>query len=140
MRVNEGSGRTGANPKEAPEANAKTPDAQGTDSKASEAQRVAVEFETLFLDIIMKGMRQTAKPEDQSNAQDIFTGMLDQEYAKNMTASRDFGVRGMILDWMKTADPGLGLGEAARNAAKLKAAGPALDAYRMQSAPLTPKR
>ena len=97
----------------------------------SAAEKVASEFETLFLDLVMKGMRQTAKPEDQSNAEDIFTGMLDQEYAKTMTEARDFGVKSLILDWMKTADPKLALEAAGLE--KAKAAGQGLEAYRAQA-------
>jgi peptidoglycan hydrolase FlgJ len=89
-----------------PGAKAQAP--EGVDAKKwQEAQAAATEFETLFMDLIVKGMRQTAKPEDASNASDIYTGMLDSEHAKSMTSAQSFGVREMILDWMKTSDPSL---------------------------------
>ena len=79
----------------------------GKDTKLAEAQNVAQEFETLFMDMMIKGMRQTAKPEDASNALDVYTGMLDQETAKTMSSSQTVGVKALILDWMKSSDPEL---------------------------------
>ena len=73
--------------------------------KAAEADKVAREFETLFMDLVMKSMRQTARPEEQSNATEIYQGMLDAEQTKNMTNAQDFGIRSLILDWMKNVDP-----------------------------------
>ena len=73
--------------------------------KAAEADKVAREFETLFMDLVMKSMRQTARPEEQSNATEIYQGMLDSEQTKNMTNAQDFGIRSLILDWMKNVDP-----------------------------------
>lgn len=81
--------------------------ASDTSDASAEATKVAAEFETLFMDLVIKGLRQTAKPAEESNAQDIFTGMLDQEYTKVMTGSREFGIKSLILDWMKTVDPKL---------------------------------
>lgn len=105
---------------------------------AEEAAKVAAEFETLFMDLVVKGLRQTAKPEEESNAQDIFTGMLDQEYTKVMTGSREFGIKSLILDWMKTVDPKLSeKGRVASNATEagdaLKASRAGLDAYKAMS-------
>jgi Rod binding domain-containing protein len=105
---------------------------------ATEASKVAAEFETLFMDLVVKGLRQTAKPQEESNAQDIFTGMLDQEYTKVMTGSREFGIKSLILDWMKTVDPKLA--EKGRLAAgsseaqeALKVSRSGLDAYKAMS-------
>jgi Rod binding domain-containing protein len=74
---------------------------------ALEAQKAAQEFEAMFAEVMLKSMRQTAMPEDSSNAMDIFQGMLDTEYAKAMTSNGDLGVKNMVLDWMKQADPKL---------------------------------
>jgi Rod binding domain-containing protein len=57
--------------------------------------------------MMLKSMRQTAKPEDESNAHDIFQGMLDGEYTKLMADSQSFGIRDLILNWMKENDPSL---------------------------------
>ncbi|APJ04544.1 rod-binding protein [Silvanigrella aquatica] len=75
--------------------------------KLKDAENVAKEFETIYLDMMIKSMRQTAKPEDESNAQDIFKSMLDGEYSKLMANSQNFGIRDLILNWMKESDPDL---------------------------------
>lgn len=75
--------------------------------KIKEAENVAKEFETIYLDMMVKSMRQTAKAEDESNAHDIFQSMLDGEYAKLMADSQNFGIRDLILNWMKENDPAL---------------------------------
>ncbi|WP_186647612.1 rod-binding protein [Fluviispira vulneris] len=72
-----------------------------------DAENVSKEFETLYIDMMIKSMRQTAKPEDESNAHDIFQGMLDGEYAKIMADAQSFGIRDLILNWMKENDPEL---------------------------------
>jgi|GEM_PF-4090847 len=99
--------------------------------KMREAEKVAADFETMFMDLIVKGMRKTAQPEESSNALDIYNGMLDDEYTKSMTAAQDFGVRNMLLDWMKTADPTLK--NAGTEALRASTSGAALDAYRAQA-------
>jgi len=71
------------------------------------AEKAAQEFETLFVDMMVKSMRQTAAPEDSSNAEDIYQGMLDSEYSKSMTTANNFGIREQILNWMEQADPSL---------------------------------
>ncbi|MEN9826023.1 MAG: hypothetical protein RI953_1768 [Pseudomonadota bacterium] len=76
-------------------------------AKRQEAEKAAQEFETLFVDMMVKSMRQTAAPEDSSNAEDIYQGMLDSEYSKSMTTANNFGIREQILNWMEQADPSL---------------------------------
>lgn len=75
--------------------------------KREEAEKAAQEFETLFVDMMVKSMRQTAQPEEMSNAEDIYQGMLDSEYSKSMTTSNNFGIREQILNWMEQTDPSL---------------------------------
>jgi peptidoglycan hydrolase FlgJ len=87
-----------------------TPKVQGSSEqnagqRLKEAETVAKEFESLFMDQIVKGMRKTVPTDESSNALGIYTDMLDSEHAKTMTESREFGIRKMIMDWMKTADP-----------------------------------
>lgn len=73
--------------------------------KRSEAEKVAEEFETMFMDMMVKSMRKTSQPEDVSNAEDIYQGLLDSEYAKSMTATQSFGIKSQILQWLEQTDP-----------------------------------
>jgi Rod binding domain-containing protein len=86
-------------------ANSTSPVAPSTATKtqngSSKAEQVAADFEALFMDMMLKSMRKTAAGPDQSNAMDIYTGMLDSEYAKNMATTRNFGIKSMILDWLQ---------------------------------------
>ncbi|MEN9810450.1 MAG: hypothetical protein RLZZ488_2017 [Pseudomonadota bacterium] len=75
--------------------------------KRQDAEKAAQEFETMFVDMMVKSMRQTAQPEEMSNAEDIYQGMLDSEYSKSMTSANNFGIREQILNWMEQADPSL---------------------------------
>lgn len=68
----------------------------------SPEEKVAEEFEALFMDLVLKSMRRTAQPESQSNAQEIYTSMLDSEYSKTMAGSHKFGIKELILDWIQT--------------------------------------
>lgn len=91
---------------------AKTKDVADAQSEAltrrrEEAEKAAQDFETLFVDMMVKSMRQTAKPEEVSNAQDVYQGMLDSEYSKAMTAANNFGIREKIIEWMEQSDPTL---------------------------------
>lgn len=74
---------------------------KGRPDSASRAEKVAEEFEALFLDLMLQSMRKTAAPEDQSNAQSIYKSMLDSEYARNMSSGSHFGIKELILDWMQ---------------------------------------
>ncbi len=79
--------------------------------KRQEAEKAAQEFETLFVDMMVKSMRQTAQGEDVSNAEDVYQGMLDSEYSKSMTTANNFGIREKILEWMEQTDPSLKIGK-----------------------------
>ena len=68
--------------------------------KSKDADAVAKEFETLFVDMMMKSMRGTVKPDDESNAENIYKSMLDSEYSKNMTDAQSFGIREMVRNWI----------------------------------------
>jgi flagellar protein FlgJ len=88
--------------------------ASGTAAERAKAEKVAADFESLFIDMMLQSMRKTAIADDQSNAQSIYTSMLDSEYAKQMSSSNSFGIKGMLLDWMEknthapVRDPGTG--------------------------------
>ncbi len=78
------------------------------------AEKAAQEFEALFLDIMLQSMRKTAAPEEQSNAQSIYSSMLDSEYSKSMSSSHTFGIKELILDWMRANQAGLGKSNSAQ--------------------------
>ena len=84
--------------------------------KQEDAEKVAQDFETMFVDLMVKSMRQTAQPEDTSNAEDVYQGMLDSEYSKSMTATQSFGIRAQVLNWLEQTDPDLKLKAPADNA------------------------
>jgi flagellar protein FlgJ len=77
--------------------------------RLQQSEALAKEFETLYLDMMIKSMRQTAKSENESNAHDIFQSMLDGEYSKLMASAQSFGIRDFILNWIKENDPALNL-------------------------------
>lgn len=70
-------------------------------SVENKAESVAQEFEAMFLDMMLKSMRQTTSPEDESNARNIYTSMLDTEYSKQMAQNRSFGIKEIILKWIE---------------------------------------
>ena len=58
-------------------------------------RKLAEEFESIFLEIMLKSMRETIpKSEllDAGNAEDIFRSMLDTQYAKLMASQRQTGI------------------------------------------------
>jgi flagellar protein FlgJ len=67
---------------------------------------VSQQFESLFLDMVMKGMRKTV-PEsgliDGGNAESIYEGMLDTEYAKMMSQSGGVGLAESISQYLLAA-------------------------------------
>jgi Rod binding domain-containing protein len=92
------------------------PRSEAIQKKREDAEKVAQDFETMFVDLMVKSMRQTAQPEDTSNAEDVYQGMLDSEYSKSMTATQSFGIRAQVLNWLEQTDPDLKLKSPADNA------------------------
>jgi len=72
--------------------------------KMQQKVEVAKEFEKMYVDIMLQTMRKTSIVEDTSNATEIYKDMLDSEYSKTMTDGYNFGIRDIILDWMKNTD------------------------------------
>lgn len=63
-------------------------------------EEAARDFEELFVGIVMKTMRKTI-PKGSTEAsfqRDIFEGMLDEAYAKEIAKSDGFGLAKMIVD------------------------------------------
>lgn len=73
---------------------------QGNNNAQAQARQVAEDFETMFLEILLKSMRSTVPTEEDSNAKGIYEGMLDSEYAKSMAASKSFGVQDLVYNWI----------------------------------------
>jgi flagellar protein FlgJ len=86
-----------------------TEPSEAVSKKRAEAEKVAQDFETMFVELMVKSMRQTAQREDLSNAEDVYQGMLDSEYSKGMAASRSFGIKEQVLNWLEQTDPQLRL-------------------------------
>ena len=76
----------------------------------SKLMQAAKEFESYFLQVMMKEMRNTI-PRDglipRSRAEEIFESMLDEEYAKNAVQGNGMGLAQMIYNQMSrfTAGP-----------------------------------
>jgi flagellar protein FlgJ len=87
--------------------------------QAGEIQKVAEEFESLFLNIVLKSMRDTVQKSgliDGGNAENIYQSMLDDEYAKTMATQRHTGLADNIESFLLTAVQGMR--QASENAGK----------------------
>ena len=66
-------------------------------------KETAKDFESLFLDIVMKSMRQTVKKSgfiDGGNAENIYQSMLDSEYSKSYSDSSNSSLAKSIEDFL----------------------------------------
>ena len=75
-------------------------------AKSGKIKQLANEFESLFLEIVLKSMRETVGKSELvngGNAEDIYRSMLDQEYAKNMAGMRQTGI-GDAIEKQLSAD------------------------------------
>jgi flagellar protein FlgJ len=78
---------------------------------ASQAKQVAEEFESLFLGLVLKSMRNSVQKSgliDGGNAEDIYKSMLDDEYTKIMAAQRGTGIAEQIEDFLALHNQGAG--------------------------------
>ncbi len=69
----------------------------------AEIRKVAQDFESLFMEIVLKSMRSTVSKSglvDGGNGEDIFRGMLDSEYAKSMSSQGTSGLADSIAHQM----------------------------------------
>ena len=89
--------------------------ADATPRDRDQIKQSAEEFESLFLNIVLKSMRDTVQKSgllDGGNAEEIYRGMLDDEYTKMMAAQRHTGLADEIERFLLTAvantkkDPG----------------------------------
>jgi flagellar protein FlgJ len=74
--------------------------AQTKDSKdAAASKKVAKEFETLFVGMMLKSMRETVGKDKLTNGghgEEVYRSMLDQEYAKSLTEHGGIGLTAML--------------------------------------------
>lgn len=64
-------------------------------------EEACAEFESLLINLLMKQMRKTVpKPEliNGGMGEEIFTGMLDEEYARKMAFTQGTGLRSVLLE------------------------------------------
>jgi flagellar protein FlgJ len=93
----------------------------------ADVKQVAEEFESLFLGIVLKSMRDTVGKSglmDGGNAEDIYRSMLDTEYAKQMAAQRHTGIADNVESFLLEAQ---GLKPEPKPWEKLKAAAKAAE-------------
>jgi len=71
---------------------------------AQEAKRLenaCAEFESLFINLVMQQMRKTVAKSgliDGGTGEEIFTGMMDEEIARQMSLRQDLGLRGALIE------------------------------------------
>lgn len=93
-------------------------------------KQAAEDFESLFLGIVLKSMRDTVQKSglvDGGNAEDIYRGMLDSEYSKMMAEQRNTGLADHIEVFLLKAQAGVHDPNAIQTNAGLKA-------YKVQAA------
>ncbi len=69
----------------------------------AELRKISEDFESLFMGIVVKSMRQTVQKSglmDGGNGEDIFSSMLDDEYAKIMASERHTGIADNIEEFL----------------------------------------
>ncbi len=72
---------------------------QKTPENAEAIKKLSDEFEGIFLEIVLKSMRETidkSQLTDGGNGEQIFQSMLDSEYAKNLASQRTTGLSASI--------------------------------------------
>jgi flagellar protein FlgJ len=83
----------------------KTLKPQGTEKAAvSEKDKIAVkkvarEFEALFVGMLLKSMRETVGKDSLTNGghgEEVYRSLLDQEYAKAISANNGLGISGLL--------------------------------------------
>lgn len=72
----------------------------------AEIKNSSEEFEAMFMEIMLRTMREAIPKSglvDGGNAEDIYSGMLDYEYAKTMAAQRTSGIADSLEKELLTA-------------------------------------
>jgi peptidoglycan hydrolase FlgJ len=75
---------------------------RATGQSEAELKEVAIEFESMFVKQMLKAARNTLNPEDNmiygGQAEQIFTDMLDDEYAMTMSRVENMGIAKMLYE------------------------------------------
>ncbi|GAB6908877.1 hypothetical protein DESC_300044 [Desulfosarcina cetonica] len=78
------------------------------ENRSAEAlEKASQQFEALLLNIMIKEMRATVPESDlfpRSMADEIFTGMLDEQYADTMARNGGIGLSEMVVDQLKNSE------------------------------------
>ena len=93
-------------------ANKKTPE------NIEAVKKLSSEFEAIFLEIVLKSMRDTVQKADLmggGNGEAIFQSMLDSEYSKNLATQAPTGLASSIQDHLLNL---MGTSETAKNLEK----------------------
>ena len=72
---------------------------KSAEKDAAAAKKVAKDFESLFIGMMVKSMRETVGKDKLTNGghgEEIYSSLLDQEYAKAMTESGGVGLTAML--------------------------------------------
>ena len=72
-----------------------------TDATDKELMDVCKEFETYFIEMVMKEMRKTVPKSDENEYTEYFGDTLYQEYAKNITENGSIGLAQTLYESMK---------------------------------------
>ena len=70
-----------------------------SETKKSEIKKLAKDFESIFIDVVLKSMRETVQKSgfiDGGNAEDMYQSMLDSEYSKLMSQNDGTGLGAML--------------------------------------------
>lgn len=116
----------------------KSPDAASRNSQ-QELRRAAQDFESLFINQMLKSMRDTVVKSDLfhgGNAEEIYSSMLDTELSKSMASAGGIGLADML---MKQLASGGGPAKAEPAAGPTDAAVPALVPVETGPAPAAPR-
>ena len=79
---------------------------KATPRERQEIRQISNEFESLFLNLVLKAMRDTVPKSglvDGGNAEDIYKSLLDDEYTKMMAAQRSTGIADNIEEFLLRA-------------------------------------
>lgn len=75
----------------------------GRPTQEGEIKQLSEEFESLFLGLVLKSMRDSVQKSgliDGGNAENIYRSMLDEEYAKQMASQHHTGLADQIAEFL----------------------------------------
>lgn len=72
-----------------------------TPENLAQVKKLSEEFEAVFLEIVLKSMRESVQKSDLTNGgngEQIFQSMLDSEYSKNLATYQSTGLASTIME------------------------------------------